>query len=134
APSPLLRTATMTLLKTPRPRQRRKRADRPFPSWFRSRPRLEGMEDRTLLSSFLVSTTADSGPGSLRQAILDSNAATGPNAINFDIPGTGLRIISLLSAMPTIATPVVIDGYSQPGASPNTEAQSDNAVLQVFLD
>ena len=35
------------------------------------------MEDRTLLSTFLVNTTADSGPGSLRQAILDSNAATG---------------------------------------------------------
>ena len=40
---------------------------------FRLRPRLELMEDRTLLSTFLVSNTADSGPGSLRQAILDSN-------------------------------------------------------------
>ena len=44
---------------------------------FRLRPRLEVMEDRTLLSTFLVTNTGDSGPGSLRQAILDSNAATG---------------------------------------------------------
>ena len=39
---------------------------------------------------FVVTTTADSGPGSLRQAILDSNAATGgTNTIDFAIPGTG---------------------------------------------
>ena len=37
---------------------------------------------------FVVTTTADSGPGSLRQAILDSNAATGgTNTIDFAIPG-----------------------------------------------
>ena len=41
---------------------------------FRLRPRLEVMEDRTLLSTFVVNNTSDSGPGSLRQAILDSNA------------------------------------------------------------
>ena len=80
--------------------------------------------------TFLVNTTADSGPGSLRQAILDSNAATGGNSINFNIPGTGVQTIALQSALPTITTAVVIDGYSQPGASPNTEAESDNAVLR----
>ena len=38
---------------------------------------------------FVVTTTADSGPGSLRQAILDSNAATGgTNTIDFAIPGS----------------------------------------------
>ena len=52
--------------------------------------RVEFMEDRTLLSTFLVNTTADSGPGSLRQAILDSNAATGgTSTIDFAIPGDG---------------------------------------------
>jgi hypothetical protein len=44
---------------------------------FRLRPRLEVMEDRTLLSTFVVSNTGDSGPGSLRQAILDANAQKG---------------------------------------------------------
>jgi hypothetical protein len=50
------------------------------------------MEDRTLLSTFLVNTTADSGPGSLRQAILNSNTAIGGrNTIEFAIPGCGVQ-------------------------------------------
>jgi hypothetical protein len=32
------------------------------------------LEDRTLLSTYSVSNLADSGPGSLRQAVLDANA------------------------------------------------------------
>ena len=74
------------------------------------------MEDRTLLSTFLVSNTDDSGPGSLRQAILDSNAATGAtNTIDFDIPGPGVQTIDPLSPLPAITDPVLIDGFSQPG-------------------
>jgi hypothetical protein len=66
--------------------------------------------------TFLVTTTADSGPGSLRQGILDSNAATGgPNAIDFAIPGPGVQTIALESALPAITNPVLIDGFSQPG-------------------
>jgi CSLREA domain-containing protein len=42
------------------------------------------MEDRTLLSSFVVSNTGDSGPGSLRQAIAGANAQQGANVITFD--------------------------------------------------
>ena len=59
---------------------------------------------------------ADSGPGSLRQAILDSNAATGAtNTIEFDIPGSGVQTIVPLSPLPAITNPVLIDGWSQPG-------------------
>src|SRR5262249_11682806 len=36
-------------------------------------PRLEALEDRTVPSTFLVENLADSGPGSLRQAVLDAN-------------------------------------------------------------
>ena len=83
----------------------------PIPVSLRFRPRLEWMEDRTLLSTFLVSNTGDSGPGSLRQAILDSNAATGAtNTIDFDIPGTGVQTIAPLSPLPAITNPVLIDG------------------------
>jgi hypothetical protein len=83
---------------------------------FRLRPRLEAMEDRTLLSTFLVSNTGDSGPGSLRQAILDSNKAVGAtNTIDFDISGTGVQTIVPLSSLPAISNPVLIDGSSQPG-------------------
>ena len=79
---------------------------------FRLRPRLEVMEDRTLLSTFLVSNTGDSGPGSLRQAILDSNAAIGAtNTIDFAISGSGVQTIAPLSSLPAITNPVLIDGY-----------------------
>ena len=69
----------------------RKSAPRRRPA-FR-RPLLERLEDRALPSAYVVTTTADSGPGSLRQAILDANTAgTGtaanPDLIAFDIPTT----------------------------------------------
>src|SRR3954449_13288159 len=70
-----------------------------------SRPRLECLEARTLLSIFVVNNTADSGPGSLREAILDSNAATGArNTINFAISGWGVHTIASESALPAITT------------------------------
>ena len=65
-----------------------------------------------------VTTTADSGQGSLRQAILDSNAFTGAtNTIDFAIPGSGVQTIAPLSPLPVITDPVSIDGDSQPGYS-----------------
>jgi Concanavalin A-like lectin/glucanases superfamily/FG-GAP-like repeat len=74
------------------------------------------MEDRTLLSTFLVSNTGDSGPGSLRQAILDSdNAVAATNTIDFDIPGNGVQSLVPLSSLPAITSAVLIDGFSQPG-------------------
>ena len=94
--------------------QRRRRTTTPTVfsgTIFRLRPRVEWMEDRTLLSTFLVTNTDDSGPGSLRQAILDSNAATGTtNTIDFDIPGSGVQTIAPLSPLPAITNPVLIDG------------------------
>jgi hypothetical protein len=83
---------------------------------FRFRPLLEIMEDRTLLATFLVSTTADSGPGSLRQAILNSNAATGDtNTIDFAVPGAGVQTITPFSPLPAITKSVVIDGTTESG-------------------
>jgi FG-GAP-like repeat len=83
---------------------------------FRLRPRLEVMEDRMLLSTFLVSNTSDSGPDSLRQAILDSNNAVGAtNTIEFAISGSVVQTIFPLSSLPAITNPVLIDGTSQSG-------------------
>ena len=65
---------------------------------------------------FVVDTTADSGPGSLRQAILDADAVTGGgNTIDFAIPGSGVQTIVPLSPLPAITTSVLIDGTTQPG-------------------
>jgi len=67
--------------------------------------------------TFPVTTTADSGPGSLRQAILNANANPGPDQITFAIPGGGLHTITPPSALPTITEAVTIDGRTQPGWS-----------------
>jgi hypothetical protein len=82
----------------------------------RIQPRLDLAEDRTLLSIFTVSNTANSGAGSLRQAIVNSNAATGQtNQIDFAIPGGQVQTIKLTSRLPSITSSVLIDGWSQPG-------------------
>ena len=81
-----------------------------------------------------ASNTNDSGPGSLRQAILDANASPGTQTIDFNIPGAGVHTISLTSALPDITEAVIIDGYTQPGSSVNTLVAGDNAVLQIELN
>src|ERR1022692_1199212 len=82
-------------------------------------------------ATIVVTNATDSGPGSLRQAILSANStANVPDVINFNIAGTGPFTISPLTALPALTDPVVIDGYTQPGASPNTLANGDDAVLK----
>ena len=85
-------------------------------------------------ATYSVTNTNDSGAGSLRQAILDSNGAAGANTINFNIAGTGPFTISPATDLDPITNTVTIDGYSQPGASVNTLAQGDNAVLQIIIN
>ncbi len=81
-----------------------------------------------------VTHTGDSGAGSLRQALTDANAAPNFNRIHFNIPGACPRVIALASLLPTIAHPVAIDGYTQPGASRNTTATGNNATLCVVIE
>lgn len=87
-------------------------------------------------TNFIVSTTFDAGAGTLRQAILDANAAfaTAPHQISFNIPGIGVHTIALQSELPDVLVPVTIDGYTQPGASPNTLAIGSDAVLLIEID
>ena len=84
---------------------------------------------------FTVTNTNDSGPGSLRQAIIDANGMGG-GTINFNIAGSGVHTISPLSALPPITQHVVMDGYTQPGTSANTNppTQPINAVLLIELN
>jgi len=85
-------------------------------------------------TTFVVTNTNDSGAGSLRQAILDANANAGADTINFNIPGAGVHTISPVGSLPPLTDPVTIDGYSQPGASQNSLAVGDNAVLLIELN
>jgi len=65
---------------------------------------------------FVVTNTADSGTGSLREAMTLANAdPTVPHIINFFI-GSGVQTITPASALPTITSPyTLIDGTTQPG-------------------
>jgi hypothetical protein len=126
----------------------------------RSRLIAELLETRQLLAVIMVNSSgdADGADGSdtlsLRQAIEVSNgtlaissltptqaslvvgALSSPNTIDFAIPGTGPFTIMPGTALPTITSPVVIDGYSEPGAHPNTNGpgQGKNTVIQIEID
>ncbi|MFO7632057.1 MAG: hypothetical protein R6W76_05920, partial [Caldilinea sp.] len=71
-------------------------------------------ESSEAAATFTVTTTADSGAGSLRQAILDDNANPGADTITFAIGATGSQqTIQPATVLPTITGPVTIDGWSQ---------------------
>jgi len=79
-------------------------------------------------ATYTVTNTNDSGPGSLRQAILDANANSGVDMIAFAI-GSGPQTIAPLSPLPTITDPIIIDGTTQPGypGTPIIELSGANA-------
>jgi len=91
-------------------------------------------------TTFHVTTNADNGdnnnpmPGSLRNAIKDANANPGLDTIDFNIPAKGVQTIALQAQLMIITDPVVIDGYTQPGAHANTLATGDDAVVLIELD
>jgi hypothetical protein len=66
-------------------------------------------------ATFTVTNANDSGPGTLRQAIIDANNNDGLDTINFSIPTNTLHSINLLSNLPPILDPAVIDGTTQYG-------------------
>ena len=84
----------------------------------------------------VTNTLDDGSPGSLRWAInlANSDPSSSPVTIDFDIPGTGPFVIQPATPLPAILHSVLIDGYSQPGASPNTLGQGDNAVILIDLN
>lgn len=102
-------------------------------SFKKFRPRLENLEGRLLPTTYTVINTDNSGAGSLRRAIQDANGHNGADLIVFNIPGAGVHTIAPTSVLPDITDPVTIDGYTQPGASANTQATGNNAVLLIEL-
>ncbi|HYX21449.1 MAG TPA: hypothetical protein VFA98_11450, partial [Thermoanaerobaculia bacterium] len=87
-------------------------------------------------NTYTVTTTADSGAGSLRQAILDANGSPGADTIVFNITGSGVQTITPATVLPTITDAVTINGYSQGGASANTNGpgQGTNAIILIEID
>lgn len=119
-------------------------------------------EDIPPANVFTVTNTSDgvtlvgtqyTGPaGSLRAAMYNASQVAGTSSIVFNIPttdpgfnaATGTFLIQPLSesvpgslnnfALPPVNNTVIIDGYTQPGASPNTLAIGDNAKLLIQID
>jgi len=118
--SPFIRPRP-TSLRTARTNRHRSRHDGRGPSAGSRSSRgpltLEQLEGRQVLAAFVasetyvVNTLADSGPGSLREAIIAANAHKGADAIDFSVAGT----ISLKSALPAVTDSLELDGSSAPG-------------------
>jgi hypothetical protein len=92
---------------------------------------------------FFVTNNADSGPGSLRQAILDANAAPGvgaPDTITV-AAGVGPLLIEPLTTLPTVKVSVVLNGggrltvadtFAPPGAILTLGSGSSGSMLTGF--
>lgn len=87
---------------------------------------IETLEDRCLLSTYSVVNLLDSGPGSLREAIVAANAAPGADLIRF-APEARDGTIALTSGQLSITDDLEIDG---PGA--DRLAISGNDTSRVF--
>lgn len=76
------------------------------------------------------------GTCTLRAALTESQRTFGSNTVNFNIPGTGVHTINIGSRLPTFANAtggVTVDGYSQPGSSPNTDQLASNAQIRIEI-
>jgi CSLREA domain-containing protein len=104
-----------------------------------------GVAPLTAQTTFTVTSTNDvddgtcsASPGhcSLREAINAANANVGADIIAFSIVGAGPHTIQPTAALPAVTDAVIIDGYTQSGASANTNGpdQGTNAVLQIEVD
>ncbi len=99
---------------------------------------------------FIVNTTKTEGLDNvcnaaecaLSEAIQAANALAGKDTIKFNIPAntdpgcvaaTGICTIQPRTALPEITAPLSLNGYSQPGASPNTLAVGDEAKLKIVV-
>jgi hypothetical protein len=107
---------------------------------------------RSSAATIIVTNSNDAvavGDGvSLREAILSLNAganvsdvvaigAYGTNdTIQFNIPGSGQHTIAVTTSLPPLQVPMLIDGYTQKPATPNTNGpgQGTNAVLMIAID
>jgi hypothetical protein len=142
-----------SLLRPTRPRRPARR-----PVFFR--PRLDVLEERCLLTAYVVTTTNDilndttNGELTLRDALtaISTQAASGNapagdanNTVNFAIGTSGsTQTINLTSALPALTHQVTLDGLTQGGASNTTPlivlngaaagASADGLTLQAGSD
>jgi Periplasmic copper-binding protein (NosD) len=63
-----------------------------------------------------VTSSANAGAGTLRSAINQANAGAGLSVIHFNLPAAGTTITPAFD-LSAFTAPVILDGYSQPGAA-----------------
>ena len=80
----------------------------------RRRALLENLEDRRVLATYMVTSLADSGSGSLRAALQSANATGDTDTIVFDSALSGTVNLGVANGALTISSPVSIQG---PGSS-----------------
>lgn len=88
--------------------------------------------------TFIVTNTSSSGAGSLYQAIISANSNGNPgdqDRIEFNIPSAGDVYVSVGNPF-TITESVIIDGYTQGDATPNTAIAPEpmNGLIRVTID
>lgn len=85
---------------------------------------------RAFPAVFVVTSNADSGPGTLRDALTQAaaNGSAEKDYITFNLPGTNEsdRTISISTQLPYLSSNLVIDGTTQPG---NKLGRSDAKVI-----
>jgi hypothetical protein len=97
------------------------------------------LDDLNTADGVCDATAAFEDTCTLRAAIEEANASDAADVIDFKIPkafrdpNTGVATISLQSNLPPITEAVTINGYSQPGAAPNTLAKGTNAKIMIEL-
>jgi len=90
---------------------------------------IEGLEPRMFLSTYTVTSLADAGPGSLRDAVEQANANPGPDTINFAAGLTGT--ITLTSGQLEISDTTGQTTITGPGSSLMTIASKSSRVFIV---
>lgn len=92
---------------------------------------------------YTVTVTADSGPGSLRQAILDANSNPGVDIIQFSIAASGnlfegsesatYAVIEISTPLPLITEAVLIDGTTQTNTNTDSIARQLVGISEITL-
>src|SRR5262249_49403955 len=115
---------------------------RPVPRRRRTRLHVEALEDRQAPAVFTVTDPGDSGPGALRQAVLNANNAAappGPDRIAC-APALATATISLTTTAPAapdglsafaVSTAITIDGGSA-GVTVAPSAAGGTAAFRLF--
>src|SRR5690349_15364263 len=80
-----------------------------------------------IAATFTVTTTADTGAGSLNAAVQAANANPDLDVIAFNLPGGGIHTLFPKGSI-TLTQPVIFDGTTQPGWSGTPVIELDGSL------